>query len=100
MNPTDTIPHASQAPVVGVPHPPAVAYDPDDFVARIELLDWITQQVGVTVDAKPGQYVLGTVGRILGVGDDPGELHRRVFAAEPGLASVLVVGYRVTDDNW
>jgi hypothetical protein len=85
------------------PPPPAAPPDfddPDDFAARIAVLDWITAQVGVTVDAKPGQYVLGTVGRILGVGDDPEELHNRVFGAEPELASKLVVGYRVTDEYW
>ncbi len=68
----------------------------DDAQARIRLIDWICEQlVQGNVHAKVGDYILATEGRILGVGDDPDELHERVVSAEPGLRNARLVGYFV-----
>jgi hypothetical protein len=70
--------------------------DPDDVLARINLLEWIWEQIGNgSVQVKVGDYVLATDGRILGTGEDDEELWRRIVAAEPSLANARVVGYRV-----
>lgn len=69
---------------------------PDDIQIRIRLLDWIREQVANgNVQAKVGDYLLATDGRILGVGDDPEELYRRVITAEPSLHNARLVGYFV-----
>ena len=68
----------------------------EDILARINLLDWICEQyVNGNVQAKVGDYILATDGRILGVGEDSEELHNRVVAAEPELLHARLVGYFV-----
>ncbi len=68
----------------------------DDIQARIQLLDWIREQIeNGNVQVKVGDHILATEGRILGVSDDPEELHRRVVTAEPDLCNARLVGYFV-----
>jgi hypothetical protein len=67
----------------------------EDVQARIRLLDWIRDQIGVTIHPKVGDCVLATEWRILGVGRDPEELHDRVVAAEPALRNARLVAYCV-----
>ncbi|HEV3384741.1 MAG TPA: hypothetical protein VG097_07990 [Gemmata sp.] len=70
--------------------------DPDDVVARIHILQWIHEQIANgNVTVKIGDCILAIEGRILGVGEDPEKLHRRVFAANPTLKNARVVGYFV-----
>lgn len=67
---------------------------PEDILARMRLLNWICEQVGNgSVEAKEGEYVLATDGRILGVGEDAEELHARVISAEPELENARLVAY-------
>jgi len=68
----------------------------EDILARMQLLDWICQQVGNRViETAVGDYVLATDDRILGVGQDAAELHRNAVEVEPDLRNARLVGYRV-----
>jgi hypothetical protein len=79
----------------GYPNYPGFG-DPDDIHARIMLLEWIQEQIANgNVQAKVGDYVLATDGRILGVSQDPDELHSRLLIDDPSLANARLVAYLV-----
>lgn len=69
----------------------------EDTQARIRLIEWIGEQLGEgKVEVRPGDYVLATEWRILGVGPDLEELNRRAEEAEPAIARARVVAHRIT----
>ena len=68
---------------------------PEDVLARMDLLDWIREQLGKGLKAEPGDHILATDGRILGVGPDRDEILRRVVEAEPALRNARLVGYDI-----
>lgn len=70
---------------------------PDDVLARMNLLDWISTQLGQNgIEPQVGDYLLATDGRILGYGPDLDELHRKIEEAEPGLLKhARVVGISI-----
>ncbi|WP_439622920.1 hypothetical protein [Gemmata sp.] len=73
----------------------------EDVLARIEILEWITTQLGKNgIDPAVGDYVLATDGRILGYGPDPEEVHRRVFEAEPDLKRARLVAISIPPLEW
>lgn len=73
---------------------------PEDVRARMDLLDWLRSQIGVTVHPRVGDYIWATDGRILGFGPDDEELERRILGAEPELRNARVVGYRLPPSEW
>src|SRR5262245_30843249 len=69
----------------------------EDVHARMMLLKWIWEQLATgAVKVEPGDHVLATDGRILGVDRDGDELLRRLLEAEPALRKARIVGYTVT----
>ncbi len=77
--------------------PPYPEYGTDAYaLARMRILVWIPDQLGPgKIEANPGDYVLATDGRILGVGPDEAELDLRVLAAEPELRHARLVVTRI-----
>jgi hypothetical protein len=72
----------------------------EDALARMQLLAWISGQIGVTIHPKPGDHILATDGRVLGVGPDSDELFRQVIEADPALQNVRIVEYTVPPLEW
>ena len=73
---------------------------PEDVLARMDLLDWICAQIGVTIHPQVGDHIVATDGRILGYGPDADEVFRRVLEAEPALRDARIVGYDVPPWEW
>jgi hypothetical protein len=95
-NPLATRPAPASEPAAeGWPPYPEYGTD-EDALARMKLLEWIWQQVSEgQVKVEPGDHVLATDGRIVGVGRDRDEVLRRVLEAEPALRNARLVAYDV-----
>jgi hypothetical protein len=82
--------------------PPYPEFGTDaDALARMKLFDWILAQLAEgKVRAEPGDHILATDGRILGVGPDSDELFRRVIEAEPALRHARIVEHTIPPRGW